>query len=124
MRPAGRTVPGRNPQDSRHLDRLLRICSPPRSRDDASPIQQSATCFVAEHDLTSEVQALREALWQMQKQVSAQQHEIEALKAQSGNPVTVPASSELLASRGNGVAGDSVPSTLESTIVSAGHGLP
>ena len=71
-------------------------------------------------DLTSEVQALREALWQMQKQVAAQQQEIEALKSQSKNPVTVPSSSELLPSLGNGVAGDSVPSTLESTIASAG----
>jgi hypothetical protein len=71
-------------------------------------------------DLTSEVQALREALLQMQKQVAAQQQEIEALKAQSKNPVTAPASSEPLPNRGNGVVGDSVPSKLESTTVSAG----
>src|SRR5260221_14388034 len=62
--------------------------------------------------LAAEVKALREALLQTQKQMAAQQHEIETLKAQSKNAVTVSAPSELL-SRGNGAAGDSGASTLE-----------
>src|ERR1700739_696532 len=69
-------------------------------------------------NLGAEVKALREALSQTQKQMAAQQREIETLKAQSKNAVTVSAPSEL-PSRGNGAVGDSGASTLEPTSVSA-----
>src|SRR5882762_8129817 len=47
-------------------------------------------------DLASEVQALREALWQTQKQVAAQQAEIQTLKTQSKTvPMTPPTDNEV-----------------------------
>ena len=70
-------------------------------------------------NLATEVKALREALSQTQKQMAAQQREIEALKAQSRNAVAASAPSEL-PSRGNVAAGDSAASALEPTTVSAG----
>ncbi|HTA57991.1 MAG TPA: hypothetical protein VK805_07550, partial [Candidatus Baltobacteraceae bacterium] len=73
-------------------------------------------------NLAAEVKALREALTQTQKQMAAQQREIETLKSQSKNAVTVPAPSEL-PSRSNGAAGDSGVSTLEPTSVSAGANI-
>src|ERR1700679_4236380 len=64
-------------------------------------------------DLASEVQALREALSQTQKQVAAQQAEIQTLKAQSKtSPVTVATDNQVpvertydLASPGLGATG-------------------
>src|SRR5258705_13937954 len=73
-------------------------------------------------NLAAEVKTLREALLQTQKQMAAQQREIETLKAQSKNAVTAPAPSEL-PSRGNGAAGDSAGSALEPTTVSAGANI-
>jgi hypothetical protein len=70
-------------------------------------------------DLASEVQALREALRQTQKQVAAQQQEIEALKAQPKNPVTMTTSSESLPIRSGAAARGSDSSTLEPPAVSA-----
>ena len=69
-------------------------------------------------NLAAEVKALRESLLQTQTQMAAQQREIETLKAQSKNAVTVPAPSEL-PSRGNGAAGDSDASAPERTTLSA-----
>jgi hypothetical protein len=73
-------------------------------------------------NLATEVKALREALLQTQRQMAAQQREIETLKAQSKNAVTVPAPSELR-SRGNGVASDSDVSAPGPTTVSAGANI-
>ena len=73
-------------------------------------------------NLATEVKALREALLQTQRQMAAQQREIETLKAQSKNAVTVPAPSEL-PSRGNGVASDSDVSAPGPTTVSAGANI-
>ncbi|HWO34854.1 MAG TPA: hypothetical protein VNO32_39175 [Candidatus Acidoferrum sp.] len=73
-------------------------------------------------NLATEVKALREALLQTQKQMAAQQREIETLKAQSKNAVTVAAPNEL-PDRGNGAAGDSGASTLEPASVSAGTNI-
>src|ERR1700739_4964686 len=69
-------------------------------------------------NLGAEVKALREALSQTQKQMAAQQREIETLKAQSKNAVTARAPSEL-PSRDDGAAGDPPASPLEPTTVSA-----
>jgi hypothetical protein len=73
-------------------------------------------------NLATEVKALREALLQTQRQMAAQQREIETLKAQSKNAVTVPAPSEL-PSRGNGVASDLDVSAPGPTTVSAGANI-
>src|ERR1700719_2673060 len=73
-------------------------------------------------NLATEVKALREALLQTQRQMAAQQREIETLKAQSKNAVTVPAPSEL-PSRGNGVASDSDVSAPGPTTLSAGANI-
>ena len=73
-------------------------------------------------DLAAEVKALRDALLQTQRQMAAQQREIETLKAQSKNTVTVPAPGELPI-RGNGSDDDSGASTIEPTSVSAGANI-
>ena len=67
-------------------------------------------------DLTAEVNALREALTQTQKQLAAQQHEIETLKVQWKNAVAASTTSKLVPSRGDGSAGDSASSGLEPTV--------
>ena len=73
-------------------------------------------------NLAAEVKALREALSQTQKQMAAQQQEIETLKAQSKNAVTVAAPSEL-PSRGNGTASDSAAIVRQPATASAGASI-
>src|SRR5260370_28521752 len=67
-------------------------------------------------DLTAEVKALREALMQTQKQLAAQQQEIETLKVQSRNAVAASNTSKLVPTRGDGSSGDSVSSGLERAV--------
>src|SRR5260370_12176327 len=67
-------------------------------------------------DLTAEVKALREALMQTQKQLAAQQQEIETLKAQSKNALAASTTSKLMPTRGEGSPGDSASSGLEPTV--------
>jgi len=67
-------------------------------------------------DLTAEVKALREALLQSQKQLDAQQQEIETVKVQSRNAVAASTTSELVPTRGDGSSGDSASSGLERTV--------
>jgi hypothetical protein len=76
--------------------------------------------------LAAEVKALREALSQTQKQMAAQQREIEALKAQPRDGVPASASSsEANSNGGNGaaVADSLAPSSPESTTVSGGANI-
>src|SRR5260370_23053385 len=51
-------------------------------------------------NLTAEVKALREALMQTQKQLAAQQQEIETLRVQSRNAVAASTTSKLVPTRG------------------------
>src|SRR5258708_15991909 len=67
-------------------------------------------------DLTAEVKALREALMQTQKQLAAQQQEIETLKVQSRNAVAAVSMSESVPTRRDGSTGDSASSGLERTV--------
>jgi len=67
-------------------------------------------------DLTAEVKALREALMQTQKQLAAQQQEIETLKVQSRNAVAASTTSKLVPTRRDGSSGDSASSGLEPTV--------
>jgi hypothetical protein len=69
-------------------------------------------------NLAAEIKSLREALSQTQKQMAAQQREIEALKAQSKNAVIGAGSGEL-PTRGNGDAGISASPVPEPTAASA-----
>ncbi len=69
-------------------------------------------------NLAAEIKSLREALSQTQKQMAAQQREIQALKAQSKNAVIGAGSGEL-PTRGNGDAGISASPVPEPTAASA-----
>ncbi|MDQ1404557.1 MAG: hypothetical protein QOG55_186 [Acidobacteriaceae bacterium] len=80
-----------------------------------SSAQQNGTSQ-SNTDLAAEVKALREALLQTQKQVAAQQGEIETLKAHSNDALAVSSTSESVSSRGNGVADASASSALEPTV--------
>jgi hypothetical protein len=83
---------------------------------------QAAANLVSSADdtnLAAEIKSLREALSQTQKQMAAQQREIEALKAQSKNAVIGAGSSEPFPSRSNGDAGKSAAPVPESTVAPA-----
>ena len=68
-------------------------------------------------NLAAEIKSLREALLQTQKQMAAQQQEIESLKAQSKNAVTIAPVSEL-PNPSNKAAGDSATPAVEPATVS------
>jgi hypothetical protein len=67
-------------------------------------------------DLTAEVKTLREALMQTQKQLAAQQQEIETLKVQSRNAGAASTTSKVVPIRGDGSPGDSTSSGLDPTV--------
>src|SRR5260370_23704361 len=67
-------------------------------------------------DLTAEVKALRDALMQTQKQLAAQQQEIETLKVQSRNAVAASTTSKSVPTRRDASSGDSASSGLEPTV--------
>jgi hypothetical protein len=69
-------------------------------------------------NLAAEIKALREALSQTQKQMAAQQREIEELKAQSKNADAVPVPSESPANSSSGAVGNSAAPAIESTAAS------
>src|SRR5580704_10490860 len=64
-------------------------------------------------NLAAEIKSLREALVQTQKQMAAQQREIEALKAQSKNSESGAATSESPANRANEAVGNSAAPGVE-----------
>ena len=69
-------------------------------------------------NLAAEIKALREALSQTQKQMAAQQREIEELKAQSKNADAVPVPSESPANSSSGAVGNSAAPAIEFTAAS------
>jgi hypothetical protein len=69
-------------------------------------------------NLAAEIKSLREALLQTQKQMAAQQREIEILKAQSKNAEVVPPGSESPASSSSAAVGNSAAPAIESTAAS------
>src|ERR1700749_1928773 len=75
----------------------------------------SSGSSASDGNLAEEVKALREALLQTQKQMAAQQREIEALKAEPKNVAGTSASpSEPSSNGGNGAADHAAPYPAES----------
>src|ERR1700758_4762065 len=74
---------------------------------------------VSDTNLAAEIKSLREALLQTQKQMAAQQREIEALRAQSKNADAVPAVSAPPARSTSAAVGNSAAPAIESTVASA-----
>jgi hypothetical protein len=74
-------------------------------------------------NLATEVKALREALLQTQRQMAAQQREIEGLKAQSKDGATRTVTNEPAPSPSEIVAGDSATSSVE-PLTEQGPGSP
>src|ERR1700761_6120361 len=70
-------------------------------------------------NLAAEIKSLREALLQTQKQMAAQQREIEALRAQTKNADAVPAVSAPPARSTSAAVGNSAAPAIESTVASA-----
>jgi hypothetical protein len=69
-------------------------------------------------DLASKVESLQQTIAQMQKQMAAQQREIETLKAQSKFPAAMSIPNESLPTHGEGAAHHATYSALQSQIAS------
>src|SRR5260370_21231655 len=82
----------------------------------AQGIGQEHDSSKSKTDLSGEVKAVREALMKTQKQLAAQQQEIETLKVQSRNAVAAFTASKSVPTRSDGSSGDSASSGLERTV--------
>src|SRR5260370_15481276 len=81
-------------------------------------LAQSTPPTSASSDLASQVQSLQQTIAQMQKQLAAQQREIETLKGQSKIPAAMSVANESLPTQGEGTAPHGTSSALGPQIVS------
>jgi hypothetical protein len=89
-------------------------------------LAQAAPPTSSSSDLASQVETLQQTISQMQKQMAAQQREIETLKGQSKAPAAMYVANESLPTQGEGTAQHAISSAHQTDVASraANTGLP
>src|SRR5437899_8250570 len=80
-------------------------------------LAQAALSTSASSDLASQVETLQQTISQMQKQLTAQQREIETLKGQSKTPAAMSVANESVLTRSEGTAAHATSSALRPQII-------